>query len=326
MLAAPTRSCRTRPRLSPILRVAYFIQSHTAPQLLQRLVATLHRGSPESLVVVGHDATRLALDPASLPALGEVHVRLRDAPVRRGEFSCLEPYLDACAWLLAQNHSFDWLVYLSGQDYPVRPVAAIARTLADAPHDGFLRHWDLRSPENPWGWSRSHRRYYYQYRRLPEAWTMALRLVRGLRRVTPMDVHLTYGPYLGWRARPPMFSDAFPCFGGFQWHVLRRACIEELANFVQRRPDVVGYFRRVIVPDEAFVQTVLLNSGRFRFANDNRRFSDTHNRPGGNARVLTLDDWPQLVNGAFDFARKFDPHESAALLDRIDHTVHGRSG
>lgn len=300
------------------MAIVYLIQSHDAPDQLRRLVEHLRAPAGDRRIVVVHDGSHHALTRADLPAEADVTLLPRREPVRRGEFSCLEPWLDGAAWCLDKGLPFDWLVYLSGRDYPVRPVAEIERSLAATPEDGLLRHWAFDAPDNPWGSRRTHRRYDFRYRRLPDGLRTPLKLARPLLHLAGRELSLTYGVHLGTPARPPLFGPGFRGWGGLQWHSLRRAAVEYVVELTRTRPEIVQAFRQTLVPDEAYVQTVLLNAGRFTFRNDSRRYADTQERPGGHCRTLTEADFDELTSGKYDFARKFDPVESAGLLARLE--------
>jgi hypothetical protein len=300
------------------MSVVYLIQSHDALPQLRRLVGFLQAPAGDRRIVVVHDGSRHPITRAELPAGDDVTLVQRREPVRRGEFSCLEPWLDTASQLIREDRPFDWLVYLSGRDYPVRPVAEIESSLAATPEDGLLRHWAFDAPDNPWGPRRTHRRYGFRYRRLPEGLRAPLKLARPLLRLAGRELSLTYGVHLGTPAQPPLFGPSFRGYGGVQWHSLRRAAVEYVVDFTRSRPAIVETFRRTLVPDEVYVQTVLLNAGRFTFRNDSRRYADTHERPGGHCRTLTDADFDELTSGKYDFARKFDPVESARLLRRLE--------
>ena len=72
----------------------------------------------------------------------------RSAPTTPARSS---PTSTSIGWLEAQGIAYDWLVNLSAQDYPVTPVPAIEAFLGAADADGFIRHWDVRSPASPPG-------------------------------------------------------------------------------------------------------------------------------------------------------------------------------
>ena len=306
------------------MRTVYFIQSHDAPELLGRLVERLRAPHSDSLIIIAWDASRRTVAPLDLPRGADIVTRLRTQPVRRGELSCLTPYLDACRWLVDERIDFDWLVYLSGRDYPVRPVSAIERDLAASPCDGAIRTWDVLSGASPWGLRRGRRRYFYRYRSLSSGWRWPLKLLKPLLRLAGFELSFVYGVHLGTPARPSLFAKGFACYGGYQWHNLRRAAVEALVEATRPGQPILEYFRHTLVPDEALVQTVLVNSGAFRLQDDSRRFADTHERPGGHARFLEMADAPQLTNGRYDFARRFDATISRELLDWLDAEVHDR--
>lgn len=301
------------------MRCVYLIQSHTQPALLARLVTTLRSASDGAIVVV-HDASRRPLDETVL-AGSDATVIQRRSPVRRGRFSCLEPYLEGIAHVLGTGEPFDWLVYLSGQDYPVRPVPAIEADLRRSSADAFLAHWDVTSKDSPWPLRRARRRYFHQYAELPDRLAPWLRLLRPVEAVTPLQLYLTYGALVGWPARRTPFSGSFRCFGGSMWHALSCRCTAYLAAELERRPDLVSYYRRTVVPDESLVPTVLANAEGLRIVPDNRRFADVHEQPGGHARVLVPADLAELTSGRYDFARRFDVGASAVLLDALDEKV-----
>ncbi|HEX5757710.1 MAG TPA: beta-1,6-N-acetylglucosaminyltransferase [Thermoanaerobaculia bacterium] len=299
------------------MRVAYFVQSHRGPRQVERLLGALRRGSPDALLVVGHCPAGEPLDPAVLDALGVLHFTHRRRCLR-GYWSLLEPYFDAVELLSRQPHDYEWLVYLSGQDYPIRPPAELEAALAASDRDGYLtwRSVDARSPD---GRRRQGRvRYLYRYFELP-GWEAVLRLVRPLNRLqNAFNVHLTYGPRLGIRARFPGAASGHGPFVGSQWTILRRRCAERLLATARSRGEVVVHFERTVCPDEAFAQTVLINDGGFRLSNDNLRFVDFQGSSDGRPRTLTRADCPALVAGHHYFARKFDLDVDPTALDWLD--------
>src|ERR1700691_6050303 len=67
-LATPTGMSATvndmnqgAPRSRPV-RVCYYMQTHTKPAQIARLVELIKEGSPESVVLINHDASRASLD------------------------------------------------------------------------------------------------------------------------------------------------------------------------------------------------------------------------------------------------------------------------
>lgn len=299
------------------MRVAYFVQSHRAPAQVLRLLATLRRGSPAGVLVVGHDPAAEPLDRRALDRLGASEFRPARPP-RRGFWSVFEPFVAAVELLDRLGGGYDWLVYLSGQDYPVRPLEASEAALAASPYDGYLT-WRDAAGESSEGRRRQGRlRYLYQYTDAGRA-APALRLLRRLNGLQPWwHVHLTYGPRIGRRAWSTPFGPGLHPYWGSQWTTLRRVCAERVAEAARGEARLVEYFERTICPDEAFAQTVLVDDPRFRLCNDNLRFIDMRGSRDGRPRVLGLADGPALVAGGYAFARKFDTEVDAAILDWLD--------
>ncbi|HEX2164829.1 MAG TPA: hypothetical protein VHM02_12840 [Thermoanaerobaculia bacterium] len=297
------------------MRVAYFVQSHRAPPQVLRLLATLRRGSPDALLLVGHDPTGEPLDRGALAALGADLFHPAEPP-RRGRWSLFAPYVEAVERLAATGADYDWLVYLSGQDYPVAPLAESEGRLAESDADGYLTWIDAAAPSAEGRRRQGRLRYLYQYRELPRR-AGALRLLRRANGLQPWwHVHLTYGPLLGVRARATPFGPALRPAWGSQWTTLRRAAAEAVA--AAARGPLADWFRRTVCPDEAFAQTVLVSDPRFRLVNDNLRFADVAGARDGHPRVLRLADGPALVAGGYAFARKLDLAAEPALFDWLD--------
>ncbi len=299
----------------------YLVQSHCDPEQVLRLVRTVKRSSPEALVLVVHDGRTVELDPAPFRKLQGVEVLVRRDRVARGEWSVLSPLLAGLKELA--GWSFDWLVYLSGQDYPVRPLADFEAELATTPYHGFLTWWDLLGKESPWKPRQGQTRYFPQYRRFPDGTRSLLRAVRFLGKVSPLRFHFTYGPFVGWQSRHTPFEGPVRCYGGWQWWTLSRPCVEHLWQAISSEDRLVRWFQRTVAPCEAMVQTVLVNSGRFELCPDNRRYVDFAGNRDGRPRTLTQDDLPRFAAGRFDFARKFEMGKDPELLDLIDSQVLG---
>lgn len=299
------------------MRVAYFVHSHRGPRQVERLLVALRRGSPDALLVVGHCPAGEPLDAAVLDSLGALHFAHR-RQCQRGYWSLLEPYFDAVELLSRQSGDYEWLVYLSGQDYPIRPLAELEAMLASSSYDGYLTFRPVSAP-SPDGRRRQGRvRYLYRYFDLP-GYGAVLRFLRPLNKLQNVfNVHLTYGPRLGIRAQYPGAASGQAPFCGSQWTTLRRRGAERLLATARCSGSVVDHFKRTVVPDEAFAQTVLIHDGSFALCNDDLRFVDFQSSRDGHPRILTSADCSALVAGGYHFARKFDLEIDAAALDWLD--------
>lgn len=304
------------------MRVAYLVQNHRCPRQAARLVAALRRGGDCRILFV-HDEYAGHCSARSLRRALDVEVLPGRRPVRRGYLSMLDPFFDGVRHLAETSPRYDWLVYLSGQDYPIRPVAELERMLEATAFDGFLRFWPALEAQNPWGRPKQGvRRYLFQYHDAPR-WTLpALRLLRAANGLQGLlHVHLVYGPRVGLRGLRPPFHDDFHCWAGLQWSVLRRAAAEAAAAGFRDDPRLAAWFDRTVAPDEAVVQTLLVNSGRFQLCDDDLRYEIFAGSRDGHPRALSRADLPALLASGKYFARKFDVDVDSVLLDEIDAAV-----
>jgi len=305
------------------MSICYFIQNHLGPDQASRLIRTLRRSQPDCFILVAHDPFAGHGSAAELQRALDVDVLEAREPAKRGYLSLLYPYFDALEWLADRGIDYDWIVYLSAQDYPTRPLRDLETLLATSGYDGFLRYWQASVPVNPWGRRRQGLiRYHYQYYDAPR-WTMpALRLFRWTNRVQSLvHVHLVYGPRVGLHRKPSPFDRSLSCYAGYQWTTLRRAAAEYVLERVRSDSELMGWFGRTICPCESVVQTLLVNSGRFNLCNDDLRFADFTGSRNGRPRTLTAEDIPVITGGTYHFARKFDPERDAQVLELLDERI-----
>jgi hypothetical protein len=305
-------------------RVCWFIQSHRDPEQIYRLVRTLRRGSVHGRIVVQHNFAGCDLDWGPVAELRDTHLFPATERQVRSNFSCqVKPYLDAIDWLEREGFAYDWLVNLTAQDYPVTPVPAIEAFLERATADGFIRHWDVLSPANPWPWRKARNRYWHRYRRLPDVAEPWLRALKPLTKLLPVHFYLDYGPLVGMRRLRVPFGPGFRCYGGWAWFALRRSAAVYLCDFLAEHPELEAHYRTTVTPEESLVQTVLANSGRFELVDDDLRYMDYTGAQKGSPRTLTVADLPLLGSGRYHFARKFDLGVDREVLDRIDRELLG---
>jgi hypothetical protein len=300
-------------------RVAYLVTSYKLPGQVLRLARTLRAGSAGAEIVVHHDDRRSSVDRAELRALD---VRLVEPPAAAewGEFSQLAMVLRCLRWMLEQM-DFEWVVLLSGQDYPIRPVAEIERSLAGAAVDAFIEARPVKrgaaGPED----DEFARRYYCRWRRISP---VAARLARIAARTHLAHVRvMPTGSWVGVPTRRTPFGPGLVCHRGSDWFTLSRRAVEVIDRFTTDRPEVLDHYRRTLIPTESFVQTVLANDSSLELSGDYRRFMIWDPPPARGPRVLRSGDLDPIFGSDADFARKFDETMDRQVLDEIDRRVHG---
>ncbi len=233
-------------------------------------------------------------------------------------------------WLL-EHRDFDWVVFLSGQDYPVKPLATIEAELATTAHDGFIEA----KPFDDVAWHIGHGRYDYQFYDAPPfpGWACVKRHLK--RR---MQAHLRLGKRLPLVAIPserhgqrriglkPMrspFNNNHRGYFGSQWWTLSRKALSAMVRASDARPDIAQHYRHTLwAPTESFFHTLLLNDQSLKLAtSDAKRFVSWSHPETGHPDVLTRDDLDRASASGAHFARKINARFDSSVLDTLDRRI-----
>lgn len=302
------------------MATAYLVQTYQLPGQALRLARTLRTGSPGCTILVSHD--RDAPEGVD-PGMSDVADAVLTGPGGRGDFATLDRYLACLDRLERDGRDVDWVVNITGQDYPVVPPARIESELAASPADAHLEFYPVMDPGCRWGPREGRDRYGYRYRwlrpSLGERPRRVLRPLQALNRVQPWwRVTTSYGLAVGRRVGSPPFDARRPCYGGSFYGALSRRAVTELRRAMADEPGLVEHYRRTLVPEESLLQTVLVGSPRIAVRNHAGRYWDFRGSVAGRPRTLTVADLPAMLSSGAWFARKFDERVDAEVLDRLD--------
>jgi hypothetical protein len=306
--------------------VVYFIQAHHKPHQLRRLVGRLHdQTGPADRILVHYDG---ALDPDLLSPFE----RVAQLPRRAAEWGGISLVDLALAAIDRAVHDYDpdWMIYISGQDYPLIPAGAIADELERSGLDGFISA----RPVEALRWQLGRGRYLYRY----PGWART-RLAPGARRlIGARNAWLTVrgttprlnvwrdgdSMCLGLRRHP--FSPEFRCWTGSQWWSLSRRALRHVLTYVDAHPEYRDHFMRVaFASDEAFFNSILANATALRIeVDDNLRYLRLDDPDWAHPTTLTSDDATRVLGSGKHFARKLDLDVDERLFDVIDANVDER--
>ena len=306
-------------------RVAYFIASHVNPDQVVRLVRACRSGSPGSRVLLHHDANVSKLDPKALGPADDIDVLPARPDVGWGAFSMCAMVLGHMRWLM-EHRDVDWVYYLSGQDYPIKPLTEIERFLTGTRHDGFI----AATPVEQHPWHVGAMRYLYGHAVVPKflGWRGLKALIdrHAGRRVAAGAMPRVYcAPgddfFVGLRNPPGSpFRAGFRCYKGSNWWTLNRRAIEYMLRFLRDNPAFLRHYRRVpFAAGESMYTTILRNNPRLSLVvDDNKRFIRWTRPETGHPDTLGSADVPAMIASGKHFARKIDSRKDPRILDLLD--------
>lgn len=318
------------------MRIAFLILSHREPSQLLRLVATIRLQLPDSPIVIHHDTFREPLPKSALDPFHGVHLISPEGPTGWGDFTVVAAACRSMEWMI-QHLKFDWMVLLSAQDYPIKPLVGFGDYLEQGGADVLLDAAPITHvSRSPAARRDIRRRYLYQYKsyvidlqsvqlfhRLPlglQRWTE--RLIDTINIIQPCFKLYRFPdgtPYrFGLRSVPTFLSKDNPCWKGSPWFGFSRRATEFVLNYLHDNPHFVNHYRRTVMPDESMFPTLVGNSKELRVDQRPVHHVRWTNPKSGHPDIFGIDDLPELIAAPQYFARKFDIDKDVLILDELD--------
>ncbi|RZL09225.1 MAG: glycosyltransferase [Hymenobacter sp.] len=280
------------------MKIAHLIMAHKNPEQLGRLLTALQH---EDFYFFIHLDSKCELaDYEHLTQRPRVQFTARRFAVRWASYHFTNAIIECTRDILASGQPFHFINLLSGQDYPIKPAAAI--------HDFFARH-------------RGYSFLSFEREGASSWWQHAKSRIE--------KYHTTYFHFRGqytlqklvnWVLPRRQFPLPYALYGGSDgsWWTLDVACAAYLVQFMDAHPKLQRFSRFTWGSDEFLITTVLMNSHFKRsIINENYRYIDW-SAGGANPRLLTSDDFPKLAHAHKLFARKFDADHDPRILNLLD--------
>jgi len=238
----------------------------------------------------------------------QLPVSLTSGPVRWGDGSYSVEIVASLRRL--QSKPWDWVVLLSGQDYPIRPLNRLTAALSST---GFVAFCPATEESVSERRDEIDRRYRYRHYFVPGTWPVAA-LAMGKKVGTVLE-HRTggavrvqarprrAGPAIAVRRQDTIFDARRPCFMGSDYFVASRPAVDAALALLHADPRILAYYRRCFVPSESLFASAFRWTATGPVADDNfhfMRFSGL-----ANPRTITPADLPELSTMDKVFARKF---------------------
>jgi Core-2/I-Branching enzyme len=321
------------------MKIAFLVLNHRPPAQLVRLVTVLRSQLPDSPVVVHHDIFGAEPPGSLLEPIGGVHLLTSGKRAAWGDSSIVDIYCWSLAWM-AEHLEFDWVILLSAQDYPIKPLSGLAEYLTRNGADALLHAVPVTRLADAAARRDMRRRYLYQYR--PSADRRGNRAVGDLRRATRrragglIDAVNFLQPCFkiyrlpdgmayraGWRARRTPFGAGRPCWHGSMWFSLSRKAADHVLEYLADHPEYREYYRHTIIADESMLATLLHNTRDLRVDDRDVHYTRWTHTESGHPDTFGVGDLAELLAVPEYFARKFDIGLDSLILDRLDEVIGG---
>lgn len=276
------------------MRIAHLILTYTNPRQTERMIRNM---SHENFDFYIHVDKKYDINPhLFLEALPNVYFINNRVDVKWAGFSTVLATFECIKEIVATGIQYDFINFLSGQDYPIKPAGLINDFFLENAGKEFLSYRDIK---NDWqeGLIRMEKYFLSSYNFIGK--TRLENLINRImpKRKLPYDLH-PYGKSMFWMLSPKTAM-----------YVVDR---------VESDKKLTHFFSLCWASDEFVFQTILLNSHlKDKIVNNNYRYIDW-SAGGANPKVLNESDAGSILNSDMLFARKFDVINSPKILDLID--------
>jgi hypothetical protein len=270
--------------------IAYFLLVHRYPKQFQRLFKAIYAPGNQYVVHV---------DKSSGPALAQEIARFLGAyegvdiieskAALWGGYSLVDAELRGMARLLEMDAHWTHYINLSGQDFPLKSQDYIRQFFAANPGKQFIRALD-------------------QHKNRPDT----------MNRISHVFTEEN-GQMIATGTPRPFLAGDTP-FIGTQWKAVTRSFCEYVCHD-PRAERFKSFYRNSFIADEAFFQTVLMNSVDHGIVmNDDLRMIDWVPDGDIKLRPRNYDEQDlERLERSFDlFARKFDAEENDDILTALE--------
>ncbi|WP_343688020.1 beta-1,6-N-acetylglucosaminyltransferase [Chitinophaga sp.] len=279
------------------MKIAYLITAYRDFDHLTRLIDNIQGEDTEIFVHIDRKCSYVLPDTLRR----RTHLLEDRFLVNWGGFSLTLAFvslMDACR----QQGYYDFILLISGQDFPVASNEEIQRFLSLHRGCEFVAHHQL--PFD--GWSHSNGgldRFQYEWPIDEMGFAAAREVVAEQQR----------------RGVCRKFPSQLSPYGGSCWLTISYGLMAYVCDYIAANFDwIYPFFRKVLLADEILLHSIIMNSPyRHQVVNNDLRYIDWYSGPDF-PRTLTMEDADKIAQSGCLFARKFDNNVDAAVIDQLE--------
>lgn len=281
------------------------ILAHTYPEQLFRLVQKLEDNRSFFFIHIDKRADLSIFK--KLLILKHKIIFVERVTSNWGEFGLVSATLNCLKAVKNYNHTFERIILLSGQDYPIKSNSEIDHFFKTTRCTVFLEYYSL--PDfvkwQPSGGLYRVNKYFLGLRSYQKLGARIINLLATLL------------PFL--RRQIPA---GMKPFAGSGWWMIDNYALHYILNYVEEHPEYVAFHQYTFASDELFFHMILLNATdekiRKGIINNNKRLVKWKAITDSHPETIKKSDLPSLIQSDDLFARKFDSFEDTEIIDLID--------
>ncbi len=294
-------------------QLAFIISAHTDPVHLNRMIKSL----PENSEFYVHvDSKSDIKDFKKLIDSENVHFVEPRINVMWGSIGVVDSQMIMINEAIKSSHSFNYLISLSGLDYPLWDNQRILHFFETNKNKEFLYGVPMKDQGENSVLYQQHRPYnykYWKYGSLKSKFRVALRksiYALGIRKSLQFTAE----------------GKHYDLYKGSMWWAITPKLATFVYNTWKVNKDYRNYFYDSFAPDETFIHTLVFNSdyaaNSLGIVNTFTKLEDitplTYIDYTDNIKIFTINDYDELMNSGKMFFRKAVTGISDSLLDKID--------
>ena len=299
------------------MNIAYLISAHADPQHLQKLVQALHVTAEYFI----HVDAKTDIKPfrATFKDMRNVHFVSPRIDVVGGDMSEVEVQITLLQAALRNRRQFDYLIMLSGMDYPVWTNERISQFLKQHKGKEFIYGIDLDTPEV----KMEHKEIYRIARPMPNVPFVGRDSLTKVRSLLKRALAAT-----GYR-KPLSFNVGkknYRLFKGSAWFAISQKLAEYIVDQYMNVPEIKDYFANQFGPVTTLIHTIVFNSeyasqcmlklGNYTSLADVTPLHYIDRDTG--MKVMNESDYPLIIESGKMFVRKVKTAESGTLVELLD--------
>ncbi|QHG15288.1 beta-1,6-N-acetylglucosaminyltransferase [Nostoc sp. ATCC 53789] len=276
--------------------IAYIISAYKYPQQLIRLVNRLNADKTSFLIHVDKKTNNKIYQEMVQGLSKYSNVCFLDRhKCYWGNFGHVLASIKGIKKIFDSNISCDYIILLTGQCYPIKSNKKIQDFLKQLNYHSLVNFSPL--PNDAWI-NLMDRIEYFHFNLFNKRFRFPVSLFQHqLKR---------------------KFPKGFKPYGGSSYWCVSRELAEYINSFINHNPNFVNFFRNVLIPDEIFFQSIVMNSPFKEKVISNHMTYTLWTGYSDNPEILGINDFNKLSQSPCLYARKFDATKDSKILDLID--------